>query len=268
MTSNLQPDDRLGDFTADGRILTLTAMAALIGVISAFVALALLRLIGFFSHLFYYHAIDSGLVSPAGNRLGVWALLVPIVGGLLVGLMARYGSERIRGHGIPEALEAILIGKSRMSARVAVLKPLSSAIPIGTGGPFGAEGPIIMTGGAFGSLFGQAFHLSSAERKTLLVAGAAGGMAAVFGTPLAGTAGRRPAARRQLSRRAARSRPDQDARARSRPLAGRQPERARAGRRVRGARRDLGVQFARDEGRREPGWLAAQFRRVRNREAS
>ena len=183
--TNLQPDDRLGDFTADSRILTLTGMAALIGVISAFVALALLRLIGFFTHLFYYHAIDSRLVSPADNRLGVWALLVPIVGGLIVGLMARYGSERIRGHGIPEALEAILIGQSRMSARVAVLKPLSSAISIGTGGPFGAEGPIIMTGGAFGSLFGQAFHLSPAERKTLLVAGAAGGMAAVFGTPLA-----------------------------------------------------------------------------------
>src|SRR5256885_2607265 len=175
----------LGDFTADVRLLTLTAMAGLIGVISAFVALALLRLIGFFTHLFYYHAIDSSLVSPADNRLGLWALLVPIVGGLIVGLMARYGSGRIRGNGIREALEAILIGQSRMSARVAVLKPLSSAISIGTGGPSGAEGPIIMTGGAFGSLFGQAFHLSPAERKTLLVAGAAGGMAAVFGTPLA-----------------------------------------------------------------------------------
>jgi H+/Cl- antiporter ClcA len=187
MAPNLQPEDQLGDFTADRRILTLTAMAALIGVMSAFVALALLRLIGLFTHLFYYHEISSGLVSPADNRLGVWALLVPIVGGLIVGLMARYGSERIRGHGIPEALEAILIGQSRMSARVAVLKPLSSAISIGTGGPFGAEGPIIMTGGAFGSLFGQAFHMSPAERKTLLVAGAAGGMAAVFGTPLAAT---------------------------------------------------------------------------------
>src|SRR6184192_1667093 len=170
MTHDLQPDDRLGDFTADSRVLTLTGMAALIGVISAFVALALLRLIGFFTHLFYYHAIDSRLVSPADNRLGVWALLVPIVGGLIVGLMARYGSQQIRGHGIPEALEAILIGQSRMSARVAMLKPLSSAISIGTGGPFGAEGPIIMTGGALGSLFGQAFHLSPAERKTLLVA--------------------------------------------------------------------------------------------------
>src|SRR5437667_325833 len=128
MTGNLQPDDRLGDFTADRRVLTLTGMAALIGVISAFVALALLRLIGFFTHLFYYHAIDSRLVSPADNRLGVWALLVPIVGGLIVGLMARYGSERIRGHGIPEALEAILIGQSRMSARVRV--PLLGTGPL------------------------------------------------------------------------------------------------------------------------------------------
>src|SRR2546422_94008 len=152
MTGNLQPDDRLGDFTADRRVLTLTGMAAMIGVISAFVALALLQLIGFFTHLFYYHALDSRLVSPADNRLGVWALLVPIVGGLIVGLMARYGSERIRGHGIPEALEAILIGQSRMSARVAVLKPLSSAISIGTGGPVGAAGPILMTGGAPGSV--------------------------------------------------------------------------------------------------------------------
>src|SRR5256714_4735219 len=133
-------DNELGDFTADVRILTLIAMAALIGVISAFVALALLRLIGFFTHLFYFHAIDSGLVSPADNRLGLWALPVPVVGGLIVGLMARYGSERIRGHGIPEALEAILIGQSRMSARVAGLHPLSSAISISTGGPVAAAG--------------------------------------------------------------------------------------------------------------------------------
>ncbi|HEY6156519.1 MAG TPA: chloride channel protein [Gemmatimonadales bacterium] len=177
--------DRLGDFTADARILTLTLLALVIGVFSAFVALALVRLIGFFTHLFYYHEIAGTLVSPAANRLGAGALVVPVAGGLVVGLMARFGSERIRGHGIPEALEAILIGRSRMSAKVAILKPLSSAISIGTGGPFGAEGPIIMTGGAFGSLFAQAFHLSAAERKTLLVAGAAGGMAAVFATPVA-----------------------------------------------------------------------------------
>ena len=110
---------------------------------------------------------------------------MPVVGALVIGLMARYGSEKIRGHGIPEALEAILIGRSRMEPKVAVLKPISSAISIGTGGPFGAEGPIIMTGGAFGSLFAQLFHLSAAERKTLLVAGAAAGMAAVFATPVA-----------------------------------------------------------------------------------
>jgi hypothetical protein len=133
----------------------------------------------------YYHRFDTTMVSPAAHTLGGWAVLVPAAGGLVVGLMARYGSERIRGHGIPEAMEAILIGRSRMGAKVAVLKPLSSAVSIGTGGPFGAEGPIIMTGGALGSLFAQAFHLSSAERKTLLVAGAAAGMAAIFATPLA-----------------------------------------------------------------------------------
>ena len=181
----MTPSDRLGDFTADSRILVLTALAAVIGVVSAFVALALLRLIGFFTHLFYYHDLGTTLVSPGGHHLGAWAVLIPVCGGLIVGLMARYGSEQIRGHGIPEALEAILIGKSRMSLKIAILKPLSTALAIGTGGPFGAEGPIIMTGGAFGSLFAQAFHLSAAERKTLLVAGAAGGMAAVFATPVA-----------------------------------------------------------------------------------
>ena len=110
---------------------------------------------------------------------------MPVIGGLIIGLMARYGSEKIRGHGIPEAIEAILFGKSRMSPKVAVLKPLSSGIAIGSGGPFGAEGPIIMTGGAIGSLIAQCFQLTAAERKTLLVAGAAAGMTAVFGTPVA-----------------------------------------------------------------------------------
>ena len=177
-----------GDFTANPRVLVLTFMAVLIGVASAFVALALTKLIGFFTNLFYYHRIAFGdLISPAAGaqHLGIWAVFIPIIGGLLIGLMARYGSEKIRGQGIPEALEAILIGRSRMEARVAVLKPLSSALSIGTGGPFGAEGPIIMTGGAFGSLFAQGFHLSAAERKTLLVAGAAGGMSAIFATPVA-----------------------------------------------------------------------------------
>src|SRR5262245_909611 len=177
--------DRPGDFTTDTRLLILTPMAAVVGAISAFVAVALVWLIGTVTNIAYYHRFSSSFVSPADNQLGLWAALVPMVGGLIVGLMARFGSEQIRGHGIPEALEAILIGKSRMSVKVAILKPLSTALSIGTGGPFGAEGPIIMTGGAFGSLFAQAFHLSAAERKTLLVAGAAGGMAAVFDAPVA-----------------------------------------------------------------------------------
>ena len=179
------PSDRLGDFTADSRLVVLSLMAIVVGVISALVATVLVWLIGAVTNLAYYHRLASEMVSPAGNRLGIWAVLVPMAGGLIVGLMARYGSDRIRGHGIPEAMEAILIGRSRMSAKVAVLKPLSSAISIGTGGPFGAEGPIIMTGGACGSLFAQGFHLSAAERKTLLVAGAAAGMAAIFAAPLA-----------------------------------------------------------------------------------
>src|SRR5207247_997793 len=121
---------------------------------------------------------------PAASGPGLWSLPIPVVGGLIVGLLARYGSEKIRGHGIPEAMEAILIGQSRMSARVAVLKPLSAAISIGTGGPFGAEGPIIATGGALGSLLGQIMKMSATERKTLLAAGAAAGMAATFGSPV------------------------------------------------------------------------------------
>ena len=179
-------DANRGDFTAKPRVLVVTLMAVFIGVASAFVALALTRLIGFFTNGFYYQRFAFGeMTSPAGHHLGVWSVFIPIIGGLIIGLMARYGSEKIRGHGIPEALEAILIGRSRMEARVAVLKPLSSALSIGTGGPFGAEGPIIMTGGAVGSLFAQGFHMSAAERKTLLVAGAAGGMAAIFATPVA-----------------------------------------------------------------------------------
>jgi H+/Cl- antiporter ClcA/CBS domain-containing protein len=124
-------------------------------------------------------------VTPETNHLGWWLIIVPVIGSLIVGMMARYGSEKIRGHGIPEALEAILLGRSLIDAKVAILKPVSSAVSIGTGGPFGAEGPIIMTGGAFGSIFAQLFHLTAAERKTLLVAGAAAGMSAVFATPVA-----------------------------------------------------------------------------------
>ena len=177
--------EELGDFSTTLRVLPISALAVVIGAMCAFVALALLRLIGLFTNLFYYGHWGASLVSPARNHLGWYSILVPIGGGLIVGLMARYGSERIRGHGIPEAIEAILINGSRVEPKVAFLKPLSSAISIGSGGPFGAEGPIIMTGGAFGSMIAQLFHLTSAERKTLLVAGAAGGMSATFASPVA-----------------------------------------------------------------------------------
>jgi len=178
-------NNKLGDFTCTPRVITISALAILIGVVSAFVALGLLKLIGFFTNVFFFGRLSSALTSPAGNHLGWFEILVPVGGALIIGVMARYGSERIRGHGIPEAIEAILIGGSRIEPKVAILKPLSSALSIGTGGPFGAEGPIIMTGGAFGSMIGQLFKLSSAERKTLLVAGAAGGMAATFAAPVA-----------------------------------------------------------------------------------
>lgn len=176
---------KLGDFTTTPRMILISLFAIAIGVISAFVALVLLRLIGLFTNLFFFQRWSTALVSPAGNTLGVFVILVPVIGALIIGLMARYGSERIRGHGIPEAIEAILINGSRVEPKVALLKPLSSAISIGSGGPFGAEGPIIMTGGAFGSMLAQFFHLTSAERKILLVAGAAGGMSATFASPIA-----------------------------------------------------------------------------------
>jgi H+/Cl- antiporter ClcA/CBS domain-containing protein len=175
---------KLGDFTTTMRVLPIAGLAMVIGVVGAYVALGLLRLIGLFTNLFYYQRIGTAMVSPAGNHLGWWAVLVPVVGGLVIGFMARYGSERIRGHGIPEAIESILIGGSKVQPRLAILKPLSAALSIGTGGPFGAEGPIIMTGGAFGSMIAQLFHLTSVERKTLLVAGAAAGMSATFAAPL------------------------------------------------------------------------------------
>jgi H+/Cl- antiporter ClcA/predicted transcriptional regulator len=173
------------DFAANARLPGISALAAVIGGISTCAAFVLLGLIHLFTNLFFFGSFSFADRSPAHNTLGLWVLVVPVTGGLIVGLMARYGSEKIRGHGIPEAIEAILFGKSRMSPKVAVLKPLSSGIVIGSGGPFGAEGPIIMTGGALGSLIAQCVKLTSAERKTLLVAGAAAGMTAVFGTPVA-----------------------------------------------------------------------------------
>jgi H+/Cl- antiporter ClcA/CBS domain-containing protein len=175
----------LGDFTATSRMLTISAIAIAVGVLSAFVAAGLLKLIALASNIFFFGRLSTVFTSPTGHHLGIWVIGVPVIGGLIIGVMARYGSDRIRGHGIPEALEAILIRGSRIEPKVAVLKPVSAAISIGSGGPFGAEGPIIMTGGAVGSLLAQFLHLTSAERKTLLVAGAAAGMSATFNSPLA-----------------------------------------------------------------------------------
>ena len=179
----LQFDKR--DYAADRRILAVTAIAVAIGAMSTAAAVILLNLIRFFTNLFFFQRLSLADAVPAHNTLGAWVIALPVIGGLIVGLMARYGSEKIRGHGIPEAIEAILFGKSKMSPKVALLKPLSSGIVIGSGGPFGAEGPIIMTGGSVGSLIAQFFHLTAGERKTLLVAGACAGMTAVFGTPVA-----------------------------------------------------------------------------------
>jgi H+/Cl- antiporter ClcA len=181
----MSTDSHKRDFSANARLPGIFVLAACIGAVSTLAAYVLLNLIHFFTNLFFFGVLSFADRSPAHNTLGAWVILVPVAGGLMVGLMARYGSEKIRGHGIPEAIEAILFGKSKMSPKVAILKPLSSGIVIGSGGPFGAEGPIIMTGGALGSLIAQCVKVTSAERKTLLVAGAAAGMTAVFGTPVA-----------------------------------------------------------------------------------
>jgi len=180
-------EDRLADFTRDTRVILLSGMALIIGSLSAVVAWVLVWLIATITNLSFFGQFSSKFQSPEQHHLGYYMILVPVIGGLIIGVMARYGSDKIRGHGIPEALEAILFGRSQMEPKVAVLKPLSSAISIGTGGPFGAEGPIIMTGGAVGSIFAQFFQLSAAERKTLLVAGASGGMAAIFASPVSAT---------------------------------------------------------------------------------
>jgi CIC family chloride channel protein len=181
------PDLRhLGDFDVNSRLLAIVAFALPIGALSAGVAWCLLRLIGLITNLVFYQRIGTALVAPGEiHHSPFLILLAPVAGGLIIGLVARFGSEKIRGHGIPEAMDSVLTSGSRVQPRVALLKPLASAIAIGTGGPFGAEGPIIMTGGAFGSICAQLLHLSADERKTLLVAGAAAGMTAVFDAPLA-----------------------------------------------------------------------------------
>jgi CIC family chloride channel protein len=182
----VKPSAHLGDFTLRPRVLVIAGLALLVGGASAVAAWALLRLIGLITNAVWYHRGATGLVAPGSAHAPAWlVLLAPVAGGLVVGLMARYGSEKIRGHGMPEAIEAILTGGSRVAPRVALLKPVSAAVSIGSGGPFGAEGPIIMTGGAVGSILAQLLKLSADERKTLLVAGAAGGMAATFNAPLA-----------------------------------------------------------------------------------
>jgi H+/Cl- antiporter ClcA len=174
-----------GDFTTSLRVVPIALVGVLIGLAGAVLAWTLLKLIALFTNIFWFQRFSTRSVNISDAHIGIWMLVVPVVGGLIIGLMARYGSERIRGHGIPEAIEAILINGSRVQPRVSILKPLSSAVSIGSGGPFGAEGPIIMTGGAVGSMASQLLHLSAAERKTLLVAGAAAGMSATFSAPVA-----------------------------------------------------------------------------------
>jgi CIC family chloride channel protein len=175
-----------GELPAQFRIGLVSFLAAAIGLVAGLVAYALYKLIGLFTNLFFFHRWSTNFTSVRFHHLGPWAILVPVVGGLMVGVMAKYGSSKIKGHGIPEAMEAVLTNRSRIEPKVAILKPISAAIAIGTGGPFGAEGPIIQTGGAIGSLVGQVLHTTAVERKVLLACGAAAGMSATFNTPIAG----------------------------------------------------------------------------------
>ncbi|HWG34420.1 MAG TPA: chloride channel protein, partial [Gemmatimonadaceae bacterium] len=167
------------------RTLVISGLAIIVGVGAVGIARLLIAAIALVTNISFFGRFTARSVSPADNHLGIWVMIVPVIGGVIVGLMARYGSGAIRGHGIPEAMEQILTNESKISPKITVLKPLSAAIAIGSGGPFGAEGPIIATGGALGSLVGQVLHTTPDERKTLLAAGAAAGMAAIFGTPVA-----------------------------------------------------------------------------------
>jgi len=168
------------------RLGLVSLLAAGIGLSTGLIAFVLYNLIGLFTNLAFYHVWSFQFRSPEANQLGPWVIITPVIGGLIIGLMVKYGSPKIEGHGIPEAMEAVLLSRSRIEAKVAILKPLSAAIAIGTGGPFGAEGPIIQTGGAFGSIVGQIISTTAAERKVLLACGAGAGMAATFNTPIAG----------------------------------------------------------------------------------
>jgi CIC family chloride channel protein len=171
---------------AQFRIVLVSFLAAAIGLVAGVVAYALYKLIGLLTNVFFFHRWSTTFTNVGSHHLGAWVILVPVIGGLVVGVMAKYGTPKIKGHGIPEAMEAVLTNRSRIEAKVAILKPISAAIAIGTGGPFGAEGPIIQTGGAIGSLVGQALHTTVVERKVLLACGAAAGMSATFNTPIAG----------------------------------------------------------------------------------
>src|SRR5271157_1728253 len=168
------------------RMLLLSFLAAAIGLVAGVVAFVLYKLIGLFTNLFFFHRWSADFSSAQHNHLGWAVIVVPVIGGLIVGVMAKYGTSKIKGHGIREAMEAVLVNRSRIAPRVALLKPISAAIAIGTGGPFGAEGPIIQTGGAIGSLVGQVLHTTAVERKVLLACGAAAGMSATFNTTIAG----------------------------------------------------------------------------------
>lgn len=167
-------------------VIKICCIAMAVGFIGGLVAQGLLELIYLFTNVFFYGKLSFQISNPAYNHLGLWVVLVSPIGGLLVGIMVHYWEPTLKGHGIPEAMEAVLFGQSRMRTRVAILKPLATAIAIGTGGPFGAEGPIIQTGAAFGSLLGQAVRLTPYYRRVLLASGAAAGMAATFTAPLAG----------------------------------------------------------------------------------
>ncbi len=171
---------------AEYRIVLMSFLAGGIGLLAGIVAYVLYKLIGLFTNLFFFHQFTTTFRSVGSHHLGVWVIAIPVIGGLIVGVMAKYGTSKIKGHGIPEAMEAVLVNRSRIEPKVAILKPISAAIAIGTGGPFGAEGPIIQTGGALGSLVGQVLHTTAVERKVLLACGAAAGMSATFNTPIAG----------------------------------------------------------------------------------
>lgn len=178
-------DVRLAE-PAQFRMVLISFLAAGIGLLAGLVAFVLYKLIGLVTNVVFYHRFVADFTSARHNQLGLWVILMPVIGGIIVGFMAKYGTPKIKGHGIPEAMEAVLVNRSRIQPRVAILKPLSAAIAIGTGGPFGAEGPIIQTGGAIGSLIGQLLHTTASERKVLLASGAAAGMSATFNTPIAG----------------------------------------------------------------------------------